>query len=162
MPLFLTLALTLVRVDEMTASERQQVKTIPGPGVAVPEADRAELLSGIAPLAKSADPDVLIVHKAIDWALRYDEVLDLKDVAAAKRLLKEPPKPGLATHAYRSRIDGSLQPYGMVLPASYDAQGKHRLDFWLHGRDEKLTELRFLDQRRRSPGEFQPPGTFVL
>jgi dienelactone hydrolase len=135
---------------------------IPPPGVAVPEADRAELEKAIAPMATSKDPDVAIVHKAIDWALRYNEFLDVKDVAAAKRLLKEPAKPGLATHAYRSKIDGSLQPYGMVLPANYDAKGRHRLDFWMHGRDEKLTELRFLDARRRSAGEFQPPGTLVL
>lgn len=139
-----------------------QAKTIPGPGVAIPEADRAELERGIAAIAGSKDPDVAIVHKAIDWALRYNEFLDLKDVAAAKRLLKEPPKAGLATHAYRSKIDGSLQPYGMVVPTGYDAKKKHRLDFWLHGRDEKLTELRFLDQRRRSTGEFTPPDTLVL
>ena len=139
-----------------------QAKTIPGPGVAIPEADRAELEKGIAPLAASKDPDVLIVHKAIDWALRYNEFLDPKDVAAAKRLLKDAPKPGLVTHAYRSRIDGSLQPYGLVLPANFDPKRRHRLDFWLHGRDEKLTELRFLDQRRKSPGEFQPPDTLVL
>lgn len=139
-----------------------QGKSIPGPAVAIPEADRAELGKAIAPLADAKDPDVAIVHKAIDWALRYNEFMDAKDVAAAKRLLNEKPKPGLLTHAYRSRIDGSLQPYGMLLPTSYDPKKKHRLDFWMHGRDEKLTELRFLDGRRRSPGEFTPPDTLVL
>jgi dienelactone hydrolase len=151
--------LLLACVDKMTASVYQQ---IPPPGVPVPEAERAELEKAIAPMATSKDPDVAIVHKAIDWALRYNEFLDVKDVAAARRLLKEPPKAGLAAHAYRSKIDGSLQPYGMVLPANYDAKARHRLDFWMHGRDEKLTELRFLDARRRSPGEFQPPDTLVL
>ncbi|HEX7900080.1 MAG TPA: prolyl oligopeptidase family serine peptidase, partial [Planctomycetota bacterium] len=162
MPLLLLLALTQARVDEMTASLRQQTKTIPGPGVPIPEADRAELRKAVDDLGGANDPDNLIVRKAIDWALRYDEFLDAKDVAAAKRLLTEKPKPGLATHAYRSKIDGSLQPYGMVLPANYEPGRKYRLDFWLHGRDEKLTELRFLDQRRRSPGEFTPPDTLVL
>src|SRR5262245_52629981 len=97
-----------------------QAKTIPGPGVAIPEADRVELQKALVSLADAKDPDVAIVHKAIDWALRYNEFLDPKDVAAAKRLLSEKPKPGLATHAYRSKIDGSLQPYGLVLPANFD------------------------------------------
>ena len=36
------------------------------------------------------------------------------------------------------------------------------MDFFCHGRGEKLTELAFLDQRQNSPGEFSPPGAFVL
>lgn len=137
---------------------------IPPKGVAVPEADRAELQRGLEAL-KGETPDVAVIRKAVDWALRYDEILDLKDVAAAKALLKgEPAKPGLAVHGYRSRIDGSVQPYGLVIPATWKPGDtkKRRLDFWMHGRDEKLTELRFLDQRRKSPGEFTPPDTFVL
>jgi hypothetical protein len=138
---------------------------VPPKGVAVPEADRAELQRGLEALAKNPSPDVAVLHKAIDWALRYDEILDARDIAAAKALLKgDPPKPGLAVHAYRSKIDGSLQPYGMVIPATWTPGDtrKRRLDFWMHGRDEKLTELRFIDQRRKSMGEFTPPDTFVL
>ncbi|MEY2409357.1 MAG: hypothetical protein QOF48_2027, partial [Verrucomicrobiota bacterium] len=37
-----------------------------------------------------------------------------------------------------------------------------RLDVWLHGRDDKLTELKFISDRLRSPGEFSPPDTLVL
>ena len=136
---------------------------IPPKGVAVSDNDRAELQRGLAELAKSPLPDTAVVHKAIDWALRYDEILDAKDVAAAKSLLRgDAPKPGLAVHAYRSRIDGSLQPYGMVIPPAHDGRKKLRLDFWMHGRDEKLTELRFIDQRKKSPGEFVPPDTLVV
>jgi hypothetical protein len=138
---------------------------IPPKGVAVPEADRAELEQLLQKIDRQAEPDRAVVWKAVRWALDYDEILDVKDIAAAKALLKgEPPKPGLAVHAYVSKVDGSVQPYGLVLPSTWqpgDAR-KRRLDFWMHGRDEKLTELRFLDQRRKSPGEFTPPDTFVL
>ncbi len=51
---------------------------------------------------------------------------------------------------YVSRIDGSVQPYRVVLPAGFSAGAdtqpakKYRLDVWGHGRDELLTELRFV------------------
>ncbi|MBL8993245.1 MAG: prolyl oligopeptidase family serine peptidase, partial [Spirochaetia bacterium] len=39
---------------------------------------------------------------------------------------------------------------------------KRRLDLWLHGRDDKLTELSFIAGRQKSAGEFTPPGGIVL
>ena len=36
------------------------------------------------------------------------------------------------------------------------------MDVWLHGRDDQLTELKFIAERERSSGEFTPPDTFVL
>src|SRR5262249_20919882 len=53
---------------------------------------------------------------------------------------------------------------GLVVPASYQpgSPHQHRLDVWLHGRGETLSELNFLDQRQRSAGEFTPPHAFVL
>jgi Prolyl oligopeptidase family len=71
---------------------------------------------------------------------------------------------GLVVRGYVSKIDGSVQPYGLVVPASFRAGTgvAHRLDLWLHGRGEKLSELNFLDGRLQSPGEFAPPHAFVL
>jgi pimeloyl-ACP methyl ester carboxylesterase len=65
---------------------------------------------------------------------------------------------------YRSRIDGSVQPYGLVVPASYrpSAQHSHRLDFWFHGRGEKLSEIAFISDRQSNRSEFTPEDTFVL
>jgi hypothetical protein len=37
-----------------------------------------------------------------------------------------------------------------------------RLDVWLHGRGETVSEVGFLSQRARNVGEFSPPGTIVL
>src|SRR5262249_28078602 len=49
---------------------------------------------------------------------------------------------------YRSRIDGSVQPFAVTFPAGYGAEaGKRwRLDVVLHGRDASSTEVKFLRQ----------------
>ncbi len=124
-------------------------------------------------------PDVLIFHKAVRWPLLYDEFLRTNDVAAAKSLLRVGLEraellasgsapwtraTGLVVRGYVSKVDGSVQPYGLVVPPSFraPAANSHRLDIWLHGRDNHLTELKFLNDRLRSPGSFTPPDTFVL
>jgi hypothetical protein len=48
------------------------------------------------------------------------------------------------THAYYSEIDGSVQPYGVTLPASYDGSKPTRLYVSLHGRQNNTTESEFL------------------
>src|SRR5580704_4322464 len=48
------------------------------------------------------------------------------------------------THAYYSEIDGSVQPYGVTVPASYDASKPTRLYVSLHGRQNQTTESEFL------------------
>ena len=124
-------------------------------------------------------PDVQIYHKAVDWALRYDEFYKSNEVQVARGLLQQGTEraralrggwapwtnaTGLIVRGYVSKIDGSVQPYGLVVPASYQSPGpqKFRLDFWFHGRGETLTELDFINGRQKSPGEFTPPDTFVL
>jgi hypothetical protein len=162
-------------------------KRIPPPGIAIPDADRAELSAGVDALRKDIDaakldarelPNVEIFLKAVDWALRYDEFFDAKQVAIARdqlaqghaRLdaLKAGKAPwnqasGLVVRAYRSAIDGSVQPYGLVIPATWkpDDGKKWRLDFWLHGRGEKLSELAFIDDRQKNKGEFAPDEAIV-
>ena len=71
---------------------------------------------------------------------------------------------GLVVRGYVSKIDGSVQPYGLVVPASYrpDTPHRFRLDVWCHGRGENLSELSFIDGRQTSRGEFTPPNAFVL
>jgi hypothetical protein len=124
-------------------------------------------------------PDVQIFHNAVRYACAHDEFYDQREVNIARSMLKmgmerasqlEQAKPtwpaqsGLVVRGYLSKIDASVQPYGLVVPESYasNPKGPFRLDFWCHGRDEKLTELRFLDNRMKSKGEFTPPGAFVL
>ncbi|HEU0124163.1 MAG TPA: prolyl oligopeptidase family serine peptidase [Bryobacteraceae bacterium] len=51
---------------------------------------------------------------------------------------------GRKIHAYRSDLDGSVQPYGVTIPDGYDGTKPVRLYVWLHGRDQTLTEASFL------------------
>ncbi|HVK15907.1 MAG TPA: prolyl oligopeptidase family serine peptidase [Fimbriiglobus sp.] len=124
-------------------------------------------------------PDVEVYHKAVRYAVEYGEFFNLKEVPVAKKLLAQglqrakelrDGKPswttatGLVVRGYRSKIDGSVQPYGLVVPASYSPTAPHkfRLDFWWHGRGETLSEVNFIQQRQTNPGEFAPANAFVL
>lgn len=141
------------------------------------EAARSEFAK--MPLQLARLPDVQIFQKAVDWALRYDEFYSTNEVAAARaqldmgrqRLasLREGKTPwlmqsGPVALGYVSRIDGSVQPYGLVIPHGAVLGGGHpyRLDLWFHGRGEKLSELSFVQDRSRNPGEFVPANAFVL
>jgi pimeloyl-ACP methyl ester carboxylesterase len=59
--------------------------------------------------------------------------------------------PGRRIHGFRSAMDGSIQPYGLRIPASYDGSKPVRLYVWLHGRDARNTEAGFIHR-------FQRPG----
>jgi dienelactone hydrolase len=114
--------------------------------------------------------EVEVYAKAAEWVLRHNEfygdtakqALDLLDeglrraytLAAGNAPWRF--QPGMmVVRAYRSKIDGSVQPYAVTLPADY---GKNtgtswRLDVVLHGRDVTLTEVKFLRQHhdKRAP-----------
>lgn len=124
-------------------------------------------------------PDVQVYYKAVDWALRYNEFYRTNEIQTARLLLKEgraraealreghapwASSTGLVVRAYVSKIDGSVQPYGLVVPPSCrpDTAHKFRLDFWFHGRGEQLTELAFINDREKNRGEFAPADTIVL
>ncbi len=125
-------------------------------------------------------PDVQIFHNAIRYALTYDEIFNPRnEVPTARNLLKagmdraaslkqgKAPwltKTGLVVRGYVSRIDGSVQPYGLVVPTTFQpgSPHKHRLDVWCHGRGETLSELNFLNDRMKNRGAFTPTDAFVL
>ena len=59
-------------------------------------------------------------------------------------------------HGYRSAVDGTIQPYGVSLPESYDGSKPTRLYVWMHGRSQRLTESDFLfTHPNQGPG--RPP-----
>lgn len=168
----------------------EKVRPIPPPGIAVPEKDRSELRAGLdslgheiaalrsAPAAQAELlPDVEIFHKAVRYALDYGEFFKTNELAAAKNLLTlgaeraerlragEAPwrtATGLVARAFRSRIDSSVQPYGLVVPPAPAGGAPYRLDVWFHGRGETLSEVNFLAGRLKDPGQFTPPGAIVL
>lgn len=109
--------------------------------------------------------DAQIFRKGLDWAIEFDRTFEPKDVAlmtkAAARGMKRlrtlermadmPPwagKRGKVIRGYTSRIDGSTQPYGIIVPTGYDGSRPMRLDVVLHGstRPVGLSELRFIDR----------------
>jgi len=125
-------------------------------------------------------PDIQIFHNSVRYAITYDEIFDAtREVPFARKqlqlgmerakALKAGSAPwtvqtGLVVRGYVSKIDGSVQPYGLVVPKSYEPGGKnkHRLDLWCHGRGETLSEINFIQGRLTGPGEFTPPDAFVL
>jgi hypothetical protein len=163
------------------------IKKIPADGIPVPDADRAELTAALAHLQASAAklkgnpllPDVLIFSEAVRFSLEYNEFYKPAEIAAAKTLLQQGEERaeqlaagqspwttaiGLVVRGYVSKIDKSVQPYGLVIPADLNPNpsSRHRLDLWFHGRDEALTQVNFLTARQKNAGEFQPPDTIVL
>ncbi|MGE3777732.1 MAG: prolyl oligopeptidase family serine peptidase [Pirellulaceae bacterium] len=168
-----------------------KVRPVPPPGIEVSAADREELegllreLSDrLATLRKSPNravvdllPDVEIFYRAAHDALEYGEFFAPPEVRLAKEQVRrglqradqlargESPwtaETGLVVRGYVSRIDGSVQPYGLVIPSSYDEATPVRLDVWLHGRGERVSEVVFLNQRSTQVGPVSPPRTIVL
>ncbi|MBM3981180.1 MAG: hypothetical protein FJ304_13005 [Planctomycetes bacterium] len=133
-------------------------------------------------------PDVLVYEKAVRWALNYQEIFDpapgkdkkapvpagkVKKVLAAglerAAALKNGKTPwttqtGPVLRGYKSMIDGSVQPYWLVVPAAYDFKGtsKHRLDFWWHGRYENTVESDFMANAPNAGGIIPAPGALIL
>src|SRR5262245_12409195 len=105
--------------------------------------------------------DAEVYHKAVTWLVKHEEfyhkdsgtwALDACDhglLRAAQLSRGEAPWLQESGHgvvrAYRSRLDDSVQPYAVTLPADYgqDRLKRHRLDIVLHGRDNDLTEVKF-------------------
>jgi predicted esterase len=118
-----------------------------------------------------------VFHKAVDWALRHDEFMDAKQVGAAKNLLAEGRKRADELKAgtsswintnsprgYVSRIDGSVQPYGLVMPNDWQP-GENRTRpvlLWFHGRGENLTELAFVNGQMKAKAELALPGGLIV
>jgi dienelactone hydrolase len=124
-------------------------------------------------------PDVEIFSRAIHQGLEYREFFSPGDVKNAKSVLQEGlrraeqlvkeeadwlTQKGLVVRGFRSKIDQTVQPYGLVIPDSYDGAGKSnfRLDLWFHGRGERTSESAFINQRMKQVGRIAPQDTIVL
>jgi dienelactone hydrolase len=156
----------------------QQALTFPPPKIVPLDRDtretidtRTEQLAGAVSRLKRLgvqDPslaDIEVFLKAARWIVKHDEfygkdagewslaVLDHGLLRASQQSRGEAPwlqSPAgtIVGRAYRSRIDGSLQPYAVTFPHDYaqDARKRYRIDVVLHGRDSGLTEVKFLAQ----------------
>ena len=94
---------SLAHADGPADNLAEKVRRIPPQGIVIPDAARAELTEGAAALAREIDdlrgelkskpaliallPDVQVYHKAVDWALRYDEFFKTNEIQVARALL---------------------------------------------------------------------------
>lgn len=181
MPVLKKTILLLVLAAAVVAAQEPQAKVFPP----TPEqksqihAKLAELSARIAALGdKKTDPallaDVQIYKKAADYILRFPEefsgpqyaaeTIKALDTGIMRALEVEagvpswPKKTGNVVRGFVSRIDGSVQPYGLTIPASYDGKRPMRLDVWLHGTQIELNEVRFLAQQGAPHGNSQIPA----
>ena len=170
-----------------------KVRRIPRLGIEVKGQDRKNLEVGLIALkklltrlekSKSAFvhkhiPDVEIFYRAVRDNLDHQEFFSPADIKKALRHLetgvaravnlekeKAPwlSQTGLVVRGFRSRLDATVQPYGLVIPDNYQPTGEKdfRLDIWFHGRGETLSETNFIDQRSKNAGYYQPKNTIVL
>ncbi|MEZ6064848.1 MAG: hypothetical protein R3B90_03875 [Planctomycetaceae bacterium] len=181
-----------VYADGPADNNSEQVRQIPPAGVELPEGDRARLTLGLEALAAMIDqarsqpgpvahllPDVEIFHRAVRQAVEFGEFFRPEEIRWADELLAEgmaraqalldgdapwTRQTGLVVRGYRSRLDDTVQPYGLVIPDDYDFQGTvpSRCDLWFHGRGETMVVLQFIHQRMSQPGAIKPTGGIVL
>ena len=121
-----------------------------------------ERLVALQPLHADVKADAEIFLKGIEWALRYDtpsfadivlmhKALDrcLERVRAlADGKLEWTHKKGKLVRGFVSNVDGSTQPYGLIVPQHYTGTEPVRLDVVLHGSSKPhgMSELRFLNR----------------
>ncbi len=186
--LAITLALfATFLVAQQPGPASAQLHLIPPPGVPVADADQKALRAGLTRLATRIDSlkgnprlaDVQIFEKAVRYALDGNEFFTPEEVFRAKELLRmgteradqllrgEAPwikATGMVVRGYVSKIDGSVQPYGLVLPPTFGPEKPHhwRVDTWFHGRTETLSEVNFLWDRIFNAGQFTPRDTIMV
>jgi len=107
--------------------------------------------------------DAAIFKKGLTWALKYDRKFSpvqtqllgravarteerLATLAAGSSAWKY--RRGKIALGYVSKVDGSVQPYGLIVPKNYDASNPIRLDVVLHGstRPVGISELKFISR----------------
>jgi predicted esterase len=164
----------------------QDIKRIlPPQGRELSPAESAALTLQLAGLVTAAekyqsDPlfaDVACLLKAVDFAIRHAEFYGAADVKKATAIMDLAQSRideltagtkswttarGLVVRGYSSSIDGSPQPYGLVIPEDLDLAVENRLYVWLHGRGDKTTDLHFIDQRMKSKGQVAPANAIVV
>lgn len=110
---------------------------------------------------KADSGDAAIFTKGVEWALRYDREFTRADRKLLDRALSRARERanallkgragwtahrGKKVHGYVSAVDGSAQPYGLIIPTKYDPKTPMRLDVVLHGSTKPvgMSELRFM------------------
>jgi hypothetical protein len=187
-----TLLLCLASLSALAADAIPPIpRVLPPEGLEIPAEVRSRLETRLAAIRKRLEanrnpwlypsdhvnPDVDIFLKAVDYALRHREFYVPKDFEKADWALNEAEKriaalekqdvslhrsTGLVVRGYRSQIDNSAQPFGLVIPTDHDFVKPCPLYVWMHGRGDKSTDLHFLYERATKQGQIAPPGAIVV
>jgi dienelactone hydrolase len=154
-----------------SAAERDQIRSKMAELTRAIEGLRGKL--GEGPGSRDALADVEICQKAAAWVLRFDEFHEAKDVPrtlktldkglARAKSLAEGQAPwteavGGVVRGYRSKVDDSVQSYAVIVPPGLNPDDRSRLDVILHGRDARLTEVRFFDAHDAKAAPADLPG----
>jgi len=124
-------------------------------------------------------PDVEVFHKAVRYAVNYGEFFKPNEISSAKEQLilglqraaelRQAASPWTTAHgslvrAYRSRIDDSVQPYGLRVPDDWKPEDRQPrpLYLWFHGRNDTLSEVAFIAGQLKGRREFAPTNAFEL
>ncbi len=148
---------TNVSADSLTDAERQAIVA-----ELQPLQERLNALRKSPQVSQDRWADAQIFVKGVIWALDFGPVDDAKarelvqkgirrarerteQLAAGRKPWTE--RRGTTIRGFVSNVDGSVQPYGLVVPAGYDPARPTRLDVVLHGSRSAtgLGELQFLD-----------------
>ncbi len=114
-----------------------------------------ELRGSKNPTVQKYLPDVEIFSRAIELALNEDGFFDPKDGQRAQAVAKEgiaraealaqgqtpwTKQSGSVVRGFRSKLDGTPQPYGIVYQGDLSTAQGIRADIWCRGRSEKGLE----------------------
>ncbi len=161
-------------------------RLLPPPGIELPAEEKQSLAAELAEAEKawatvashplSADAEVYL--KAVAFALENGEFYKPEHAKTARALLKTArsrtadlaagrtpwaTQTGSVVRGFRSRLDGSPQPYGVEVPPGHDFSRPARVYLWLHGRGDQATDMHFIAEREKKGSQFKPPvGTLIV
>ncbi len=160
-------------------------RLVPPVGLEIPVEKKEAWLAELRKLEEQANTlgsdlvaDVQVLLKACRYAVQFQELYSEKDFAKVDRLLglalerigelgegqaSWSKQSGRQVRGFRSQVDGSVQPIGLVLPDEWQTASKPLpLYVWLHGRGDQATDLHFLCERLDKDGQIKPPGAIVV
>ena len=107
--------------------------------------------------------DAAVFHKGVAWGLRFSKSLTTSDAVLLRKGLARATerlealgadkatwvtRQGKVVRGFVSAVDGSTQPYGVIVPRGYDGSKPMRLDVVLHGSSKPvgMSELNFMNR----------------
>ncbi|MBL8817857.1 MAG: prolyl oligopeptidase family serine peptidase [Planctomyces sp.] len=155
--LFFLLPAQFISTDSLTEAERQAIVA-----EMQPVQQQLDTLRNSPQVSPDRWADAQIFLKGVIWALDFGPVDDAKAHELVQKAIRRArertelladgqqpwtTKRGMTIRGFISEIDGSVQPYGLIVPAGYDPSKPTRLDVVLHGSRSAtgLGELQFID-----------------